>query len=77
MTFCNDTDLLHWEPNILKDAEFASQTLLQSTADLSETTLSLLSGSLVDAQVEAGQAVFIGGAINGSFPIVTLTRPRN
>jgi len=74
-TFSTDIDLLHWEPNILKDAEFASQTLLQSTADLSETTLSLLSGSLVDAQVEAGQAVYVGGAINGSFPIVTIDSP--
>lgn len=71
-TFATDIDLLHWEPNLLKDAEFASHTLLETTGDLSETTLTLLSGSLVDAQVEAGQAVFIGGAINGSFPIVTV-----
>ena len=28
MTFCTDIDLLHWEPNILRDAAFASQTLI-------------------------------------------------
>ena len=24
LTFCNDIDLLHWEPNILRDAAFVA-----------------------------------------------------
>jgi len=27
MTFCKDVDLLHWEPNLFRDAAFASQAL--------------------------------------------------
>ena len=33
MTFCTDIDLLHWEPNLLRDAAFASQTLIGGTGD--------------------------------------------
>jgi hypothetical protein len=71
--FCTDTDLLHWEPNLLKDAAFASQTLISGTATLDGATLTIASGSLTDAHVEAGQAVVLGGAVAGCFPIVAVT----
>ena len=30
-TYCTDVDLIQWEPNLLKDAAFASQTLLPNS----------------------------------------------
>ena len=72
MTFCSDIDLLHWEPNILKDAAFASQTLLSGTGDLSDTTFTLASGSLTAAHVASDQAVVLSGSLEGTFPIVTI-----
>jgi len=36
--FCTDSALLAWEPNIFRDAPFASQTLLAGTGTLSGTT---------------------------------------
>ena len=44
LTFCNDIDLLHWEPNILRDAAFASQTLISGTGDLAGSTFTIPSG---------------------------------
>jgi hypothetical protein len=38
MTFATDIDLLHWEPNILKDAAAVAQTILTGTGALSGTT---------------------------------------
>ena len=35
-TYCTDVDLITWEPNVLKDAAFASQTLIAGTADLGD-----------------------------------------
>ena len=35
--FCNDIDLLHWEPNIFRDAAFASQTLMSGSGSLAGT----------------------------------------
>jgi len=38
MVYCTDVDLLHWEPNIFRDALFASQLLLSGTGNLAGTT---------------------------------------
>jgi hypothetical protein len=71
--FCTDIDLLHWEPNILKDAAFASQTLISGTATLAGTALTIASGSFSAAQVRAGEhAVVLSGALAGTFPIVVV-----
>jgi hypothetical protein len=70
--FCTDIDLLHWEPNICRDATFASQTLMVGTADLSGTTLSIASGSFIDAHIEPNQVVVLSGALAGSFPILSV-----
>jgi hypothetical protein len=74
--FCTDIDLLHWEPNILKDAAFASQTLISGTATLAGTALTIASGSFADAQVRAGEhAVVLSGGLAGTFPIVAVDSP--
>jgi hypothetical protein len=69
-TFCTDIDLLHWEPTIFKDAAFVSQTLLQTTADVDGTSVTINSGSLTTSHIEAGGVITLGGSIDGSFPIV-------
>lgn len=70
--FCTDVDLLHWEPNICRDAAFASQTLISGTANLSGTTLTISAGSLINAHVGRDQIVVLSGAFGGSFPIVSV-----
>jgi len=72
--YCNDTDLLHWEPNIFRDAAFASQLLLAGTGDLAGTAFTLDAGvtSLSAAHVAAGNVIVINGAINGSYPIISV-----
>lgn len=72
MTFCTDIDLLHWEPNILKDAAFASQTLLAGTGDVAGTTFTLSSGSFTAAHVTSGLAIVLSNGIAGTFPIVSV-----
>ena len=72
MTFCNDIDLLHWEPNILRDAAFASQTLISGTGDLAGTAFSISSGSFTAAHVTGDMAIVLGGAVAGTFPIVSV-----
>ena len=65
--FCTDIDLLHWEPNICRDAAFASQTLMTGTADLSGTTLTISSGSFIDSHIEPDQVVVLAGSTRGKF----------
>src|SRR5262245_28944842 len=70
--FCTDLDLLHWEPNIFRDAVFASQTLLARAASLAGTTLTIASGSLIASHATADNVVVLAGSIAGSFPIVSI-----
>src|SRR5690348_6050683 len=72
MTFCNDIDLLHWEPNILKDAAFVSQTLISGSGDLTGTVFTIGSGSFNAAHVTADGAIVLGGSILGTFPILSV-----
>src|SRR5688572_9351031 len=72
MTFCTDIDLLHWEPNILVDAAFASQTLISGTGNLAGTTFTIASGSFTTAHIAADQAIVLSGSIAGAFPIVSV-----
>jgi len=71
--FCTDLDLLHWEPNILRDAAFASQTLISGTGNLSGTGFSIASGSFTAANVQRDQVIAIDAPINGCFPIAAVT----
>lgn len=74
-TFCTDIDLLHWEPNVLRDAQLASQTLLAGTGDLAGTAFTITAGSLEDAHVDADQVIVLAGSISGCFPIVKIDSP--
>ena len=67
--FCTDADLLAWEPNIFRDAPFASQTLLAGTGTLSGTSFTIESGSFADAGIAADHVITLGGDIDGCFPI--------
>lgn len=70
--FCTDSDLLLWEPKLLSEAAIAGQTLIAGSCNLSGSTLTISSGSLTAAHVEAEQVVVLGGAISGCFPIVSI-----
>lgn len=72
MPFCTDTDLLHWEPTILKDASFASQTLISGTGTLAGTAFTISAGSLTAANVQPGQVIVFTGTLAGCFPIVSV-----
>src|SRR5438874_1327243 len=72
MPFCNDIDLLHWEPALLKDATFASQALLSGTGNLAGTTFTISSGSFITTHVEAQQVIVLSGTIAGTFPIASV-----
>lgn len=72
MIYCTDVDLLHWEPNLFRDAAFASQLQLAGTGDLSGTTFTLDTGSLVAAHVAVNQVIVLTGTIAGSYPIVSI-----
>src|SRR5207249_1012501 len=72
-TYATDTDLLHWEPNLFRDASAAAQTLLAGTgATLDGTTLTISGASFTDANVHPQNVIVLGGSITGSFPIVTV-----
>src|SRR5438067_692194 len=72
MTFCTDTELLHFEPNICHDAAFVSQTLMSASGNLSGTTFTIASGSFTTSHVAAGQVIVFTSGTNGSFPIVSV-----
>ena len=76
MTFCTDTDLLHWEPNLLREAAFASQTLLTGTGDLAGTTFTVDgpvgAPSLLAAHITPNQVIILTGGTSGSYPIVSV-----
>ncbi|MGB7159663.1 MAG: hypothetical protein WBD40_16470 [Tepidisphaeraceae bacterium] len=72
MTFCTDTDLLHWEPNLLREASFASQTLLTGTGDLAGTTFTIDAGSLASSHVTPTQVIVLTGGTSGCYPIVSV-----
>jgi hypothetical protein len=72
LTFCNDIDLLHWEPSILRDAAFASQTLMSGTGNLAGSTFTIASGSFLAAHVAQDQVIVLSGATEGCYPIVSV-----
>jgi hypothetical protein len=76
MIFCNDVDLLYWEPDVMKEAAFASQTLDVGSGDVAGNLLTVTSGpSLTDQKVAAGQVIVFSGAMAGSFPITGVSGP--
>ena len=75
MTFCTDIDLLHWEPNLCRDAAFASQTLISGTGNLAGTAFSITSGSFAAAHVATDQLIVLTGGTAGTYPIVSVDSP--
>ncbi|HYE18590.1 MAG TPA: hypothetical protein VEA69_09110 [Tepidisphaeraceae bacterium] len=72
-TFCTDSDLLHWEPDLPGDALWVSQLLITGTGDLTESsffTSSVSPGFNVLTGIEAGQVLTLGEPVNACFPIV-------
>jgi hypothetical protein len=72
MTYCSDIDLLHWEPSLFRDADFASQLLLSGTATLTGVTLGVSGISFNSSHIAPGQVACLAGATTGCFPIVSV-----
>jgi len=78
MVFCSDVDLLYWEPDVLKEAALASQTLVNGTGDVAGTVFTASTGaSFVDQKVEAGQVIVLTGAVAGCFAITAVSDATN
>jgi hypothetical protein len=73
MNYATDTDLIHHEPGLFKDTALVSQTLIAGTGDLAGTGFTIDAGSLIAAGVTAGHVLYLGGTINGCFPIIEVT----
>lgn len=70
MLFCNDVDLLYWEPDLFKEAAFASQLLFSGTGDLTNGTILVTAGgTLTSHKIAAGQVVIAGAPVNGCLAI--------
>lgn len=72
MTFCTDTDLLHWEPKLPSDAAFASQTLISGTGSLNGTSFTIAAGSFTAANVSPKDILILSGGVSGCFPIAAV-----
>jgi hypothetical protein len=75
MTFCNDVDLLYWEPDVIGEAAFASQALVTGTGDLAAGgVLTRTAGPTFTAQqVQPGNvAVLSGGAAAGCYAVTAV-----
>src|SRR5690349_5675794 len=74
MIFCNDVDLLYWEPDVMKEAAFASQTLDVGSGDVVGNALTVTGGLALDTQkVAPGHVIVFSGAMSGSFPIIAVS----
>lgn len=67
--FASDRDLLVIEPGVLRDAAWAGQRVLDTTGSVSGTALTIASGSLIDAGIDAGSVILID-----SLPVEVVTR---
>jgi hypothetical protein len=71
-TFCTDTDLLNWEPNLFRDAAAATQLVIAGTGDLAGTTLTIASGSFTDEDVAEDGVIALEGDVAGCYSIVSI-----
>jgi len=70
MTFCNDADLLYWEPEVARDAAFASQTLATGTGDVAAAAFTRTAGaSFLTQAVEPGLILVLSGTASGCYVI--------
>lgn len=74
MLFCNDADLLYWEPDVARDAAFASQTLATGTGDVAAASFTRTAGaSFLTQAVEPTQVLVLSGAAVGCYVITAVT----
>jgi hypothetical protein len=72
MIYCNDVDLLRWEPQLFRDAAMASQVLLSGSGDLNGTAFTIASGSFSDSAVRAGDVITLEAPIAASLAVVAV-----
>lgn len=72
MIYCNDVDLLRWEPHLFRDAALASQTLIKGTGDLGGTDFTIASGSFTAASIAPGHVITLDDPIGGSFAVISV-----
>jgi len=74
--FCNDVDLLKWEPVLFRDLALVSQTLCQGSDGItSGTTFTSAGASFVNSGVAAGHVIYLrdsGNTIDGCYEIVSV-----
>ena len=74
--FCNDVDLLKWEPVLFRDLAMVSQTLCQGTDGVtSGTTFTSAGASFINSGVAAGHVIYLrdsSNTIGGCYEIVSV-----
>ncbi len=75
-TFCNDVDVLKWEPALFGELHLPSQVKAGGTgASLSGTTLTAAGADFIAAEVKAGGVIHLrsaDGALDGAYEIVSV-----
>ncbi len=76
MRFCDDVDLLKWEPELFKDLAWMSQVLCQSDdGALQGSSFSTSSGNFSECGVSAGQVIYLCdsvGKVDGCYEVVSV-----
>ena len=73
MLFCNDADLLYWEPEVARDAAFASQTLATGTGDVTGTAFTRTAGaSFLTQAVQPAQVLVLSDTATGCYVITAV-----
>ena len=76
MIFCRDVDLLYWEPDVLSEAAFGSQTLMAGTGNVAGASFTPTTGGAFTSQhIEAGQVITFSGAATGCYAITLIAGP--
>jgi hypothetical protein len=76
MIFCRDIDLLYWEPDVLRDAAFGSQTLMSGTGDVAASSFApTTGGAFTNHAVEPGHVIVLGGAAAGCYAVTSVDGP--
>jgi hypothetical protein len=76
MIFCRDVDLLYWEPDVLREAAFGSQTLMAGTGNLAGPGFTpTTGGAFTNQHVVAGNVITFSGAAVGTYAITLVDGP--
>jgi hypothetical protein len=73
MLYCTDADLLHWQPDVFREAAWASHTLIGgANGALIDTSFTAGGAAFADAGVEPGCVLTIDGDAAISVPITAV-----